>query len=308
MTGRARDLLVATAALVLVVPWPPGVAGENGHAEHHADAHAERVFTVAEFGELGVGLAMAAAGVVDAGVELPAEVRPNADRLAHIAPRFPGIAREVRRSTGDVVHAGEVLAIIESESLATYEVTAAFDGTVIDKHISPGETVTREEPAFIVADLSTVWVHISVYQKALPQVRLGQSVVISTRDHALEAEGAVSYVAPIVDQATRTATARVVLQNPDGRWRPGLFVIATVAHPVDAPVVVPRRALHTVDGETVVFVAADDAFVARPVRVGAVGRTRAAITAGLSVGERFAADGSFLVKAELTKGAAEHHH
>jgi cobalt-zinc-cadmium efflux system membrane fusion protein len=225
-----------------------------------------------------------------------------------VAPRFPGIVREVRKHVGDRVSAGDVLAIIESENLATYELTVAFDGTVIDKHITPGEAVSRERPAYIVADLSTVWVHINVYQKALPEIRLGQSVWISTRDEALEAEGTVSYLAPVVDQATRTATARVVLPNDDGRWRPGLFVNATVALSVAAAVVVPRRALHTMDGTTVIFVAEDDTFVARPVNVGAVGRTKAEIVGGLSSGERFAADESFLVKTELGKGTAEHHH
>jgi cobalt-zinc-cadmium efflux system membrane fusion protein len=209
---------------------------------------------------------------------------------------------------GDTVQAGEVLAIIESERLSTYELRAGFAGTVIDKHIAPGEAAAREEPAYIIADLSTVWVDVSVHQKALSRVQVGQSVVVATSDGTLEAAGTVSYLAPIVDQATRTATARVVLPNPDGRWRPGLFAIATVAHPVAASVVVPRRALHRLDDRPVVFVVADDTFVARPVTVGTVGRRNAQITAGLSAGERFADEGAFLVKAELGKSTAVHSH
>jgi cobalt-zinc-cadmium efflux system membrane fusion protein len=104
------------------------------------------------------------------------------------------------------------------------------------------------------------------------------------------------------------ASARVVLPNPDGVWRPGLFVTATVFNPVAADVVIPRRALQTLDGKTVVFVVADDHFVARPVTVGRVGRSRAEITAGLARGERFADERSFLVKAELAKGEAAHDH
>ena len=97
-------------------------------------------------------------------------MRPNADRVAHIAPRFPGIVRDVRKRVGDEVQAGDVLAIVESESLSSYEVRAAFAGTVIARHIAPGEAARREEAAFIVADLSNVWVEINVYQQALPQV------------------------------------------------------------------------------------------------------------------------------------------
>jgi cobalt-zinc-cadmium efflux system membrane fusion protein len=112
----------------------------------------------------------------------------------------------------------------------------------------------------------------------------------------------------VVDQTTRTATARVVLPNPNGVWRPGLFVTATILEPVDAAVVVPRRALHRLDGDTVVFAVEDERFVPRRVTVGATGRALVAIVDGLEAGERFADEGSFLVKADLAKSAAGHHH
>jgi len=304
---RRRARLWTMVVLVLVAGTCPSHASDD-HDEERGHEGEPRVFSIEEFETHGVHLGTAAPGAVDTGIELPAEVRPNADRLAHVAPRFPGIVREVGKHVGDRVRGGDVLARIESDNLATYDLRAAFDGTVIDKHLSPGEAVTRERPVFVVADLSSVWVTLHVYQRALPLLEVGQSVVVTTRDGSLEAEGTLSYLSPVVDEATRAAVGRVVLSNPDGRWRPGLFVVATVSRPVDAPVVVPRRALHTMGGDTVVFVAVDDTFVVRPVTVGAVGRTKAAITAGLSPDERFADEGSFLVKAELGKGAAEHHH
>lgn len=286
--------------------------GPNAHAsdEHQEDGHEEegRVFTVDDLVQAGVTLATAGPGEVDVGVELPGEVRPNADRIAHIAPRFPGLVREVKAHVGDQVRAGDVLAIIESEHLAPFELRAAFDGTVIDKHIAPGEAVTREEAAFIVADLSTVWVTVSVYQDALSLVRVGQPVRIVASHGGLETDGVISYVSPIVDQATRTAQARVVLSNPDGTWRPGLFVTATVYDPRQAPVVIPRRAVQTFEGKPTVFVAEGDHFAPRAVTLGQTGRTRLEVVRGLAPGQRFADERSFLVKAELAKGEAGHDH
>jgi cobalt-zinc-cadmium efflux system membrane fusion protein len=293
---------------------------DGGHAdepENHDDDHADHedehddaggAFTVADFERSGVRLATAGPGEIDIGVELPGEVRPNGDRIAHLSPRFPGIVREVRKQIGDRVRAGEVLAIIESESLSPFELKAAFDGTIIDKHISPGETVTRDDTAFIVADLSTVWVTIAIYQSALSQVAVGQPVALAAGHGTLEATGTVAYITPVVDQATRTASARVVLPNPDGAWRPGLFVTATVYGPRPAAVAVPRQAIQTVERRPVVFVAVGDRFEARPVTIGHTGRTRVEITRGLVAGERFAAERSFLVKAELAKGEAGHDH
>jgi membrane fusion protein, heavy metal efflux system len=290
-------------------------ASEEASDEEHADPHADhdedderRTFTVAELERFGVRVGTAGPGLVDAAIELPGEVRPNGDVIAHLAPRFPGIAREVRKRVGDEVVAGEVMAIVEGDNLATFPLRAAFPGTVIDRHVSLGEVVSPERPAFIVADLSSVWVEIDVYQRAAGRVRPGQTVRISENRGQTVADGVVSYVSPVVDQATRTARARVVLANPDGRWRPGAFVTVLLLEPSPAEVVVPRRAVHRVDRERVVFVVVGDHFEARAVTLGASGRSLVAITKGLSPGERFADEGSFLVKAELAKGASAGHH
>lgn len=293
--------------LALGLAFPTSMRGAETGDHDHVSHAATPTFTVDDFVRQGVTLGSARSGVVDEGIELPAEVRPNADRLAHVAPRFPGIVREVRKNVGDRVRAGDVLAVIESDKLAAFELRAAFAGTVIDKHVVPGEAVARDRPAYIIADLSDVWVNIAVYQEALPEVQVGRTVLVSTPDEALQAEGAVAYIAPIVDQATRTATARVVLPNQDGSWRPGTFAVATVTLDREAQIVVPRRALHTRHGEDVLFVVEGDSFVTRAVTVGRVGRTRAEIVAGLVAGERFADEGSFLVKAEFGKDAESHH-
>lgn len=297
--------LVVAAGLVLRAL---GSASEEAHHEGAEDGEEAREFAVADFERSGVRLATAGAGEVDVAVDLPGEVRPNGDRIAHLRPRFPGIVREVRKQTGDRVRAGDVLAVVESDNLSPYELRAAFDGTVIDRHITPGETVTRDDVAFIVADLSTVWVAIGIYQSALPQIAVGRPVVLSASHGALQESGTVAYVSPVVDQATRTASARVVLPNPDGVWRPGLYVTATVYDPWPAPIVIARQALQTVEQRPVVFVVEGERFVVRPVTVGRVGRSRVEISEGLSPGERFAEERSFLVKAELAKGEAGHEH
>jgi cobalt-zinc-cadmium efflux system membrane fusion protein len=289
---------------------PPGreAHDEQGHAgdDHGHAAEEGHKFTPEEMERFGVTIETAEAGTIDLSVELPGEVRPNEDRLAHIAPRFPGLVREVRKRVGDTVRAGDVLAVIESEALATYDLKAAFDGTIIDKRITPGEAVSRDVLAFTIADLNNVWVDMSVYQKDLAYVRPGQPVLVTAGKGLAEATGTISYVTPVIDPSTRTATARVVLPNSDGKWRPGLFVTAHVLQPESGAVVVSKDGIHTFEGKTVVFVATDHAFEPRPVSLGRMGRTKVEVLSGLSKGERYAGANSFLVKAELGKGEAEH--
>lgn len=278
----------------------------GGEGEHAADAVR---LSAAQMQEFNIELEAAGPGTVDAFVELPGEVRPNGDRLAHIVPRFPGIVRDVKKSIGESVRAGEVLAVIESsESLAPYQLTTAIDGTVLEKHLTWGEAIDRDQAAFLVADLRNVWVDLAVYQKDLSHIAVGQRVRISAGEGMPEAEGTIAYITPTVDPPTRTTTARVVLDNADGKWRPGMFVTARVLEPARAGLVVPLSAVQTHEGRPVVFVESDDGLLPRELSLGKRGETNVEVLAGLEPGERYVAENSFLIKAELGKGEAEHEH
>ncbi|HEB88492.1 MAG TPA: HlyD family efflux transporter periplasmic adaptor subunit [Deltaproteobacteria bacterium] len=310
-TPERRSLALAAilAAAFFITTASLADTGSSEHDESHTsgDAHDEQdIVSLDEsvMREFGIEIGVAGPGLVTRSVTLPAEIRPNEDRLAHIAPRFPGIAREVRKKVGDTVRAGETLAIIESsESLAPYPLKTLIDGIVIERHITRGEPVSQQRGrVFTVADLSTVWVDISIYQKHLDAVKLGQTVMLSAGHGKPGATGTISYISPIIDEDTRTATARIVLDNPDGRWRPGLFVTARVeVDHVRVPVAVPRSALEQIDDSTVIFVEAETGFVPRPVMTGREGGDLVEIEDGLVAGERYVRSGGFTLKSELAR-------
>ena len=68
-------------------------------------------------------------------------------------------------------------------SFTQYEIIAPFNGTVIEKHITLGEVLNEDSEAYVIADLTSVWVNISVYQKDLPFIRQGLPVVLSAQKH-----------------------------------------------------------------------------------------------------------------------------
>ena len=181
---------------------------------------------------------------------------------------------------------------------------APFDGIVVEKHIVQGEALKEDSKAFVVADLSSVWVTISVYQKDLPVVQKGLPVVLSAGPGIPTAREKIAWVSPLLDEHTRTALGRVVLPNPDGHWRPGLFVTAEIAvDEIDVPLLVPKVALQTVEDRLSVFVQTDEGFVPQPVTLGRSTETYAEVTKGLQPGQRYAMKGAFTLKAELGKGA-----
>jgi len=195
-----------------------------------------------------------------------------------------------------------------NERLAWHPLRAPFEGTVIEKHLTLGEKHGDESDVFTVADLSSVWVDVSVYRKDLSYVKAGQSARISASGGTPSTLGTISFVAPIVDEKTRTTLARVVLPNPQGEWRPGLFVTAELSVGDEtAPVVISKTAMQRVAGDTVVFVEMDGGLEPVPVTVGRTNTTHAEILSGLQSGQRYVAQGAFELKAKIvTSGLGAH--
>jgi len=159
--------------------------------------------------------------------------------------------------------------------------------------------------------LSSVWVNLQVYQKDLPLVSEGQEVVISAGPDTPEGRGKISYLSPTVDEETRTATARVVLPNASGYWRPGLFVKGKVkVKSIHVGIIVPRTAIQTIENTPVVFVETKEGFRPSPVSIGKGNEDYVEIISGLDPGQRFVSKGAFTLKAQLMKGtfSGDHEH
>jgi cobalt-zinc-cadmium efflux system membrane fusion protein len=206
---------------------------------------------------------------------------------------------------------GEVLEEMPAQTdsdFTRYEILSPTSGTVIQKRISLGEVLEADRDIFIVADLGSVWLDISVHQKDLELVREGQAVTISRDGGTVVARGSIGYVGPVLEHDTRTALARIVLPNLDNGLRPGAFVKAHISVESEkVPVAVPRDALQTIDGETVLFLPAGDGFEAHPVTAGRASPTTVEIVSGLEPGRSYVSRGAFILKAKLVTGSIDSH-
>jgi cobalt-zinc-cadmium efflux system membrane fusion protein len=195
-----------------------------------------------------------------------------------------------------------------SEVLTEFNVTAPFEGKIIEKDITLGELLQEDTVAFIIADLSTVWVDLSIYQKDLPFVREGQSVSISSGRGIPDVEGTISYLSPVITEETRTALARVILPNPEGYFRPGLFITANlIGEEIPVSLQVKKSALQNLEGETCVFIKHLDGFKSQPVTVGRTSKTHAEITSGLKQGQYYVVNGAFEIKAKIITSTMDSH-
>ncbi|SDW23404.1 membrane fusion protein, cobalt-zinc-cadmium efflux system [Nitrosomonas eutropha] len=195
------------------------------------------------------------------------------------------------------------------ENIAHYEIRSPISGIVIDEAIVTGEVVKEDKTAYIVADVSTVWAAVRVFPRNLHQVRVGQRAVIRANTYDLTREGKVIYVTTLLDEQTRTAVARVQLDNRDEQWRPGMFVKADLQiEAVEVPVAVSLEAIQTLDNQSVVFGRYGDFFEMRPLKLGRSDSQMVEVIEGLFAGEHYAAGNSFIIKSELGKAGATHEH
>lgn len=199
----------------------------------------------------------------------------------------------------------------KNAAFAVYELRASSTGTVVKKHITLGEVVENNSDVFVIADLSTIWVNVSVYAQDAPRIRVGQTVHIAMEGFAIEATGQISYVSPIIDEETRTATARVLVSNRENVWKPGAFVTARIVLGAEAVrTLVSNDAIQMVNNQSVIFVPDDEdnTFAPRSVVTGRTNGTHAQILSGLEPGDRYVLNGAFVLKAELGKGEGGHDH
>jgi len=304
-----RLLLPAVLLLGSLASFHFLFASEEDHEPTHEEEGREVHLSEKQRTDFGVVLETAGPAELSLGVSLPGEVKLNRERMAHVSPRYDGIVTGISARLGDTVKVGQELAVLESNTtLAPFKVSAPIDGTIVDFHITMGESVDAGRYLFIVADLTEVWVDLDIFQKDLARIRKGQSVQVVAGRDALSAAGVIDYVGPVVREDTRTGLARVTLSNPDGEWKAGMFVTCRVI--TDTPrvaVAIKRTATQRLDEQTVAFVGTADGFAPRPLVLGRHDASLVEILAGIDSGEVYVSERSFLLKSQLEKDSIDPH-
>jgi Cu(I)/Ag(I) efflux system membrane fusion protein len=134
---------------------------------------------------------------------------------------------------------------IPEKGVSTYlPIHAPVSGTVVQKNVVEGVYVAEGTPFYTIADLSTVWLYVDVYESDLPWVDVGDRVVAHIPAYSGRAHvGRVALIEPFVDARTRTTRVRVDLPNPNGSLRPGMFAHAEMTVELGESLAVPEDAV-----------------------------------------------------------------
>jgi Cu(I)/Ag(I) efflux system membrane fusion protein len=179
-------------------------------------------------------------------------------------------------------------------------------GYVARKSVLKGLYVQAGTELFQLADLSTVWVLVDVYESEISRVKVGQRAAFEPKSSpGRKFAGRVQFIYPALNTGSRTLQARVELANPSLELRPGMFGDVALELGGAQAVVIPSDALIDTGEHQYVFVdRGGGRFEPRPVKAGWSGDGRTAVLEGLAEGERVVTTANFLLDSESRLRAA----
>lgn len=197
---------------------------------------------------------------------------------------------------------GEIEAL-EQRSAPGKSLTLAspISGTVMEKGVFAGQYVMAPSDLYVIADLSTVWVQAKVFEYELPYVEPGMPATVtfaSLPDRQFS--GKVAFVDPVVDEMSRSVRVRIELQNPDGRFRPGMFADVTIVRAMGSGMTVPTSAVIRTGERDLAFRAiAADRFAPVEIKINPVRfDDRYQVLEGLKPGDAIVTSANFLIDSE----------
>jgi membrane fusion protein, heavy metal efflux system len=226
--------------------------------------------------------------------------RVTAAREAELAKADHEALRAERRAAERAVTA--LGAEVEGE-VGVLKLRSPIGGTVLSANVSRGQTIEPRDTLFEVADLSTVWVELVIFERDVDRVHRGDAVeIVPAAGKGELPKGTLAQLSDVVDPVSRNAVARVEVDNRQGWLRPGQSVTARIRSGDSGrrALTVPKAAITFVDGKPTVFLLVAPGLVEpQAVELGFEDGDRASVRSGLRAGDSVIGDGLFALKSEI---------
>jgi len=304
-----RQNIFAWALIALLILSGKVTAAEAEHDHDEGDAQAEQVILDDDQIALaGIGSETAGPHTLMMSDALFGRVNTPADAIYRIAAPYTGIVTRVHVNIGDRVTPGQTLVTVRNTStLQSYTIDSPAQGEVSMRFVNSGDSTERGVLLELV-DLRQVWVDVSAFAETIETLQVGLPVTIRDMHQNAVIDSRITYVSPLMTGG-HIATARAVVDNSSGHWRPGMHVTAQLHIDTrETALAVRLEAIQTIDDRPVVFVREGNAFVPYPVQLGVDDGEYVEVLAGLMAGARYATANSFVLKADLLKSGVSHDH
>ena len=172
-------------------------------------------------------------------------------------------------------------------------VTAPFAGTIVQRLVEPGESVSPAMPSFVLAQLDAVHVELAIAERHRTGLRVGQTAAVTVDSLPGKIfSGKIAEISPIATVASRSFLVKVRVPNGQGLLQPGMFArgsIVTGARP--AVLQIPERAVVTTAGGRMIFIVQGGRAVRRTVTLGESQEGLVEVRSGVQAGELVVVEG-----------------
>jgi Cu(I)/Ag(I) efflux system membrane fusion protein len=178
-------------------------------------------------------------------------------------------------------------------------ISAPTGGVVMEKNVVEGGRVEAGTSLYRIGNLGRVWIQCAVYERDAAFVSVGQPARVQVPSLPAPLEARVTFVAPMVDEKTRTIEARLELKNPQLALKPGMFADVVIEAPLGTRLAVPDSALLFSGEHRYAFIDRGGGRLEPvEVEVGAQAGSYDEVRRGLSPGDRVATGATFLLSSE----------
>ncbi|MDR4503274.1 MAG: efflux RND transporter periplasmic adaptor subunit [Candidatus Scalindua sp.] len=199
----------------------------------------------------------------------------------------------------------EVKKIVETRSSSSIlPIRAPFSGTIIERNAVLGEAVELGDTLFSLADLSTMWLELSIPEYLLSFFRVGNTV--EANFHSLPGKrlhGNLIWLASGIEEKSQMLKGRAIVENPEFLLKHGMFGKSSLlSEQPDKGLYVPLESIQRFDNKSFLFVKlSDDLYEIRRVVPGSRNDDKIEIIEGVSLHEKVVVEGSFTLKSEFLK-------
>lgn len=313
-------LAILMSTLLFILPFSltsNATSQIDKHAEQHNDEHGDEqsaegyiAISAEMIKTVDITSITATSGEIKQRLTLYGTSTTEPSAVSQVRARFPGIITKLSANVGDKVKKGQLIAEIESNnSLTRYSIHAAISGVITQRNANPGE-LANEQVLLTIEDHQKLWLELQLFATQQSKVAIGQSVQISMDNQI--ADSVISQLLPSQKDSrinSPFSIARVPIDNTQGNWYVGnLLSGSVVINKKSVSLLIDNRAIQVMEGKKVIFVKNEQGFEVRVISLGLSDRQFSQVLSGLKQNEIYAVKNSYLLKAELEKSSAEHHH
>lgn len=177
------------------------------------------------------------------------------------------------------------------ESKGVYSIKSPLNGFVIEKNATNNLHLREDnnESLFTIADLSEVWAMVNIYESDISQIKVGDSVRLSTLSYPEKIfKGKVDKIYNLIDQNSKVMNARVVIQNPNLELKPGMLGTAKIlaSSEVNLPVLNSRAVIFDNNKNYVLVLDSNNKIRIQEIKIGRKTAEKVYVSEGLYTGER----------------------